>query len=72
MTRKVGKSSVLGRGYQGAKKITADELYEMIEASPNNARANSTAMCRAGRGAAILSPVDLEALAEKINERMAK
>lgn len=70
--RLIGKSPVFARGYKGVKKITADELYEMIEGSPYNDKAGSVAVMRSGRMIAVHSSIDLNVLVEKINERMAK
>lgn len=52
--------------------MTPDQLYDFIRKSPANAKANETAVSRAGKSLLVYSAVDIEALAKKINEHFRK
>ena len=52
-------------------KITADELYALIDACPGNPMSNGAGLMRSGRVVRCVSSFDIETLAKKINERMA-
>lgn len=47
--------------------LTADELVEMIEASPSNPLANSAGVLRSGKQIEVLAKLDIEALTARIN-----
>ena len=55
-----------------SKRLTADELCEIMRRSPGNLKANEAAMQRSGRQVTMFSALDVERLATLLNERFAK
>ncbi|TAJ89683.1 hypothetical protein [Reyranella sp.] len=47
--------------------LTPEKLIELIEASPNNPKANSAGVLRSGKQIEVLAKLDIEALTTRIN-----